>query len=291
MFGFQRTGDQIWALGDARGRGFLMGATAGRTTLTGEGLQHDDGHSHILASTVPNVRAYDPAYAYELAAIVRDGIERMYVEGRGRLLLRHALQRELRPAAEARRHRRGDPPRHLPASRGARPRAEGAPGAARRVGVDPPAGGRGPGPPRREVRDRGRGLLGAVVPAPAARRARGRALEPAPPGPRRRGCPYVSHGPRAGRRPDRRRHRLAEGPARHGLALAAALLRRRSGPTASDGAGPARTSARCSRSTRRTSRPRRSSSSPAAVPSRRTKAADAIRELGIDPEKLDPVAL
>jgi pyruvate dehydrogenase E1 component len=81
MFGFQRTGDQIWALGDARGRGFMMGATAGRTTLTGEGLQHDDGHSHVLAQTVPNVRAYDPAFAYELAAVVRDGIERMYHNG------------------------------------------------------------------------------------------------------------------------------------------------------------------------------------------------------------------
>ncbi|HEV7808957.1 MAG TPA: pyruvate dehydrogenase (acetyl-transferring), homodimeric type, partial [Candidatus Limnocylindrales bacterium] len=81
MFGFQRTGDQIWALADARGRGFLMGATAGRTTLTGEGLQHDDGHSHLLASTIPNLRQYDPAFAYELAAVVRDGIERMYHEG------------------------------------------------------------------------------------------------------------------------------------------------------------------------------------------------------------------
>jgi pyruvate dehydrogenase E1 component len=81
MFGFQRTGDQMWAFGDARGRGFLMGATAGRTTLTGEGLQHDDGHTHIHASTVPNLRAYDPAFAYELAAIVRDGIERMYARG------------------------------------------------------------------------------------------------------------------------------------------------------------------------------------------------------------------
>src|SRR3970282_1843686 len=78
MFGFQRTGDQMWAFGDARGRGFLMGATAGRTTLTGEGLQHDDGHTQILASTIPNLRAYDPAFAYELAAVVRDGIERMY---------------------------------------------------------------------------------------------------------------------------------------------------------------------------------------------------------------------
>ncbi len=81
MFGFQRTGDQAWAFADARGRGFMLGATAGRTTLTGEGLQHDDGHSHLLASTIPNIRAYDPAYAYELAAVIRDGIERMYVRG------------------------------------------------------------------------------------------------------------------------------------------------------------------------------------------------------------------
>jgi len=81
MFGFQRTGDQTWAFGDARGRGFMLGATAGRTTLTGEGLQHDDGHSHLLASTIPNIRAYDPAYAYELAAVIREGIERMYVRG------------------------------------------------------------------------------------------------------------------------------------------------------------------------------------------------------------------
>ncbi|MHC5009892.1 MAG: pyruvate dehydrogenase (acetyl-transferring), homodimeric type [Planctomycetota bacterium] len=78
MFGFQRTGDQIWAFGDARGRGFLMGATAGRTTLNGEGLQHEDGHSHVLAATVPNVLAYDPAFAYEIAVIVRDGMRRMY---------------------------------------------------------------------------------------------------------------------------------------------------------------------------------------------------------------------
>ncbi|HEX7590927.1 MAG TPA: pyruvate dehydrogenase (acetyl-transferring), homodimeric type [Candidatus Limnocylindrales bacterium] len=81
MFGFQRTGDQFWALADERGRGFVMGATAGRTTLAGEGLQHDDGHSHVLASVIPNIRAYDPAYAYELASIVREGIDRMYVKG------------------------------------------------------------------------------------------------------------------------------------------------------------------------------------------------------------------
>ena len=78
MFGFQRIGDLIWAFGDQRGKGFLMGATAGRTTLSGEGLQHCDGHSLVLASTVPNCRAYDPAYAFELAVIVREGIRAMY---------------------------------------------------------------------------------------------------------------------------------------------------------------------------------------------------------------------
>ncbi len=80
MFGFQRIGDQIWAAGDSMARGFLLGATAGRTTLAGEGLQHDDGHSQILASTVPCCRAYDPAFAYELALIIQDGLRRMCVE-------------------------------------------------------------------------------------------------------------------------------------------------------------------------------------------------------------------
>ena len=80
MFGFQRVGDLIWAFADARGKGFLMGGTAGRTTLSGEGLQHQDGHSLVLASTVPTCAAYDPAYAYELAVIIQDGIRRMYQE-------------------------------------------------------------------------------------------------------------------------------------------------------------------------------------------------------------------
>ncbi|MGH9178496.1 MAG: pyruvate dehydrogenase (acetyl-transferring), homodimeric type [Acidimicrobiales bacterium] len=80
MFGFQRVGDLIWAFGDVRGRGFLLGATAGRTTLSGEGLQHQDGHSLLLASTVPNLAAYDPAFAYEVATVVQDGMARMYGE-------------------------------------------------------------------------------------------------------------------------------------------------------------------------------------------------------------------
>jgi pyruvate dehydrogenase E1 component len=78
MFGFQRVGDLIWAAADQRTRGFLLGATAGRTTLMGEGLQHEDGHSLVMASVVPNLLAYDPAFAYELAVIIRDGLKRMY---------------------------------------------------------------------------------------------------------------------------------------------------------------------------------------------------------------------
>lgn len=80
MFGFQRTGDQAWALGDIRARGFLIGGTAGRTTLMGEGLQHADGHSHLLASVIPSIRAYEPSYAYELALIVKHGLHTMFVE-------------------------------------------------------------------------------------------------------------------------------------------------------------------------------------------------------------------
>jgi len=80
MFGFQRVGDFIWAAGDSQARGFLIGGTAGRTTLAGEGLQHQDGHSQLVATTVPNCVAYDPAYAYELAVIVQDGLRRMYQE-------------------------------------------------------------------------------------------------------------------------------------------------------------------------------------------------------------------
>lgn len=81
MFGFQRVGDLVWAFGDSRGKGFMLGGTAGRTTLLGEGLQHQDGHSHVLMSVVPTVACYDPAYAYEIAIIVQEGLRRMYQEG------------------------------------------------------------------------------------------------------------------------------------------------------------------------------------------------------------------
>ena len=77
MFGFQRIGDLAWAAGDSRARGFLLGATAGRTTLNGEGLQHEDGHSHLISATIPNCVSYDPCFAYELAVIIQNGLERM----------------------------------------------------------------------------------------------------------------------------------------------------------------------------------------------------------------------
>jgi pyruvate dehydrogenase E1 component len=81
MFGFQRTGDQMWAACDAMGRGFLLGATAGRTTLNGEGLQHEDGHSLLLAATFPSIQSYDVSFGFELATIIKDGMRRMYTEG------------------------------------------------------------------------------------------------------------------------------------------------------------------------------------------------------------------
>jgi pyruvate dehydrogenase E1 component len=81
MFGFQRVGDLAWAAGDLRARGFLVGGTAGRTTLNGEGLQHEDGQSHLMAGAIPNCVAYDPTFAYEIAVILQDGLRRMYRDG------------------------------------------------------------------------------------------------------------------------------------------------------------------------------------------------------------------
>ncbi len=80
MFGFQRVGDLAWAAGDMRSRGFLLGGTAGRTTLNGEGLQHEDGHSHLLSATIPNCISYDPTFGYEVAVIIQDGMRRMVAE-------------------------------------------------------------------------------------------------------------------------------------------------------------------------------------------------------------------
>jgi pyruvate dehydrogenase E1 component len=98
MFGFQRVGDAIWAAADQRARGFLLGATSGRTTLGGEGLQHQDGTSHLVAATIPNCKAYDPAFAGEMAVIIDARHARDAGGAARRFLLRHADERELRPA-------------------------------------------------------------------------------------------------------------------------------------------------------------------------------------------------
>jgi pyruvate dehydrogenase E1 component len=102
MFGFQRVGDLVWAAADMMCKGFLLGGTAGRTTLNGEGLQHQDGHSHLIAQTVPSVMCYDPAFAYELAVIVHEGVRRMYVENEAKIyyitLYNENLQMPVMPA-------------------------------------------------------------------------------------------------------------------------------------------------------------------------------------------------
>ncbi len=100
MFGFQRIGDIAWAAGDAQAQGFLLGATAGRTTLNGEGLQHQDGHSHILANTIPNCVSYDPCFGYELAVIVHDGLTTYVCEPRACVLLPHCYERKLRTSCD-----------------------------------------------------------------------------------------------------------------------------------------------------------------------------------------------
>ena len=122
MFGFQRVGDMIWAFADARGKGFLMGGTAGRTTLAGEGLQHQDGHSTVLSSTVPTCATYDPAYAYETRRH-HSGRHPPHVPGtRGPLLLHHALQRRLSDAGDAAGLPGGHPQGHLQIQGGAKAR-------------------------------------------------------------------------------------------------------------------------------------------------------------------------
>ena len=159
MFGFQRTGDSIWAMADQLARGFLIGATAGRTTLTGEGLQHADGHSPLLATTNPAVVHYDPAYAYELSHIMQTGLERMYGADAENVIFYLTVYNEpVQPARGARRRRRRRASsRASTGSAGARATARGCscsapasrcrgstrpPGCSARSGASPPTPGR-----------------------------------------------------------------------------------------------------------------------------------------------------
>ena len=205
MFGFQRTGDSIWAMADQLARGFLIGATAGRTTLTGEGLQHADGHSPLIAATNPAVVHYDPAFAYEISHIMRSGLERMYgtggPEGQGENVIFYitVYNEPVSQPAEPEDvdvdgilrgiHRIGVARRRRPAGAAARLRRRGAVDRGRR-----PDAARGVGRGRRH-------LVGHLVERAGARRRRGRGVEPAPPRPRPPRTPYVtekltgSHGP------------------------------------------------------------------------------------------------
>ena len=125
MFGFQRVGDEIWAAADSRSRGFLLGATAGRTTLSGEGLQHEDGTSHLVASTIPNCRAYDPCFAYELAVILEDGMRRMLAEQEDVFYYVTLMNENYAHAVHAAGCPRGDPAGHVQGAKAARHEARG----------------------------------------------------------------------------------------------------------------------------------------------------------------------
>ncbi len=169
MFGFQRVGDFAWAGGDSRSRGFLIGGTAGRTTLAGEGLQHQDGHSQLVATTIPNCRAYDPCYALRARG---DHPGRAAPDGRGagrHLLLHQRDERELRSSRAARGRRGRHPARHVSAAHG---REGQAARAAARLGHDPARGARGRRPAPGEVRHSGRRLERHELQRAAPRRAR-----------------------------------------------------------------------------------------------------------------------
>ena len=179
MFGFQRTGDSIWAMADQLARGFLIGATAGRTTLTGEGLQHADGHSPLLAATNPAVVHYDPAFAYEVAHIMQDGLRRMYgssdehPHGEDVIFYMTVYNEPIeQPARARRRRRRRHPAGHLPPVL-ARPTAS--PTTRPASSCSPPASAfpwiqRGPAAAGRGLGRRGRPVVGHVVERAGPRR-------------------------------------------------------------------------------------------------------------------------
>ena len=224
MFGFQRVGDLIWSAADSRARGFLLGATAGRTTLLGEGLQHQDGHSLVLASTVPTVEAWDPAFAYEMATIVKQGIHDMLVDERDVVyyltLYNENYLMPPRPDGAEEGILQGLY-RWADGARGPAP-----PGLDPVLGHGPGGGARRPGRAGRAVGRQRRAVVGHQLQAPPRGGAVGRALEPPPPD---RGTEDAArHAAAVGRgRPAGRGggHRLHEVGARPGRALGAPHVR------------------------------------------------------------------
>lgn len=181
MFGFQRTGDQFWQMADQLARGFVLGATAGRTTLTGEGLQHADGHSQLLASTNPGCVAYDPAYGYEIAHIVEDGLRRMYgPESEDVFYYLTVYNEPIQHPAEPHGRRRGRDPEGPPpgvAGHGGHHR-----GAAHGLGRGGAVGAGGAADPGRRLERAGGRLVGDLLERAAPRCRRGGGAQPAPPG-------------------------------------------------------------------------------------------------------------
>ncbi len=205
MFGFQRIGDLMWLAGDIRAKGFLLGATSGRTTLNGEGLQHQDGHSLILSSTIPTLLTYDPAFTYELAVIIADGLRRMYVEGEDIFyyLTLYNENYEMPPMPEG-------------VAEGilkglykfkAGPEKKSAQGAYLRQRADHPRGSAGAANPGGAIRRVGRCLERDQLQAHAQRRAAGQALEHAAPA---RPAEEVLRGDGAGGRAGGLRRRLRQ---------------------------------------------------------------------------------
>ena len=187
MFGFQRVGDLIWAGADSRVRGFLLGGTAGRTTLAGEGLQHQDGNSHVYSLCYPNCVSYDPAYAFELAVIIQDGIRRMYTEQES-IFYYLTVMNEQYAMPEAPPNSREGILKGMYRFKAAGESEGEAQGAAVRQRRDPERGRRGAGNPA-EVRRRRRRLVGHELQRALSRWSRLRALEHAAPERTRRRCP------------------------------------------------------------------------------------------------------
>ncbi len=252
MFGLQRIGDLAWAAGDQRARGFLLGGTAGRTTLNGEGLQHEDGHSHVLSSVIPNCVSYDPTFGYELAVIIHDGLRRMVTNQEDvfyyiTVMNENYAHPGCRPPTRTRGTRSSRA--CICSSRVRKPTSK-----TPRVQL------LGSGTILREViaaaelleKDWGvqrRHLERAQLHRTAPRRPRRRALEPAASGGRRRASPTSSSASKGTQRPGRRRHRLHEDLRRPDPAVRAQGPRRTgcSAPTASAAPTRARSCATSSR--------------------------------------------
>ena len=285
MFGFQRIGDLIWAAADARAKGFMLGGTAGRTTLNGEGLQHQDGHSLLNAMAFPTVRAYDPAYAYETAVIVFDGLQADVRGQRNGDLLHHARERKLRDARDARRVRRRHHPRHVPELPSpSTPRATATRAAASAAGPILRESLRAAEILAEKIRHRQRRLERDQLQRNSAATPRnasaGTCSTPTKPRAILRGA-----ATRGDRRPVHRRQRLHAGPGRADRPLGA----RRTVRAGHRRHGPQRKRARrcggTSKSTPSASSSPRSIDSASCGKFDREEVAQAIKDLGVDPEK------